>query len=361
MPVSEYQLDQYRMALGVQADASAETIKKAYLQKSYALIRSGAPPVEKTRLRAAHDALLAELDAADVREQAALRAQGARELQIAESARVAAAAEAEALRIDPEHGIWHPASFDSRLVNAVAPPAVIALAILVQQSFFGFFLQGFHVWIHEFGHATVAWFTGRRALPLPIGWTNIEPERSNFVYFGILFLLSLLLIAGIRERKIVPIVSALGLAATQFAMTWKMPEHTADLWNAFAGVGGEFYLSAAMMGLFYFRMPAKFRWGGCRYFFLFIGAASFFQTWTRWKAIRRGEEGIPYGSMVHGDEDAGGDMNILRDDYGWSQRDIVSSYNLLGDVCLLVLIALYLAFVLRADRVVARWLKREEA
>lgn len=357
MPVSEYQLDQYRMALGLRADATAEAIKKAYLQKSYALIRSGASEHDKAQLRAAHDALLAELGAEEVRQQAALRVQGAHEQKIAESAKLAAAVEAEALRIDPEHGLWHPASFDSRLINAVAPPVVVVLGILAQKSPLGFLLQGFHIWIHEFGHATVAWMTGRRALPLPIGWTNISDERSNFVYFGILFLLSLLLIAGIRERKIVPIVAALGLAVVQYFMTWKMPEHTADLWKAFGGVGGEFYLSAAMMGLFWFRLPVKFRWGGCRYFFLFIGAASFFQSWLLWKQIKRGQAGIPYGSMVHGDEDGGGDMNILRDDYGWTQHRIFETYNSLADVCVVVLLVLYVIFVLRLDRLVGRWLK----
>lgn len=53
-------------------------------------------------------------------------------------------------------------------------------------------LFGVKIWFHEFGHAIIAWLAGRRAIPLPIGWTNVDLERSLFVYFGILILLGLL-------------------------------------------------------------------------------------------------------------------------------------------------------------------------
>ena len=214
------------------------------------------------------------------------------------------------------------------------------------------------MWIHEFGHATIGWMTGHRALPLPIGWTPIAPEKSLFVYGGVLFLLGLFFLAGARERKIWPMIFAVALAALQAFMTWRLPETTAEMWISFGGVGGEFYLSAAMVGLFYFRLPKKFRWGGCRYFFLFIGAGSFFQTFTMWWKISRGEEGIPYGSMIHGEEDAGGDMNGLHGEFGWSQHDIIHTYHHLGNACLAGMIGLYVCFALRLDVVVARVLKR---
>jgi hypothetical protein len=36
-----------------------------------------------------------------------------------------------------------------------------------------------HIWIHEFGHATVAWWSGHRALPLPIGWTSVSSAEGT--------------------------------------------------------------------------------------------------------------------------------------------------------------------------------------
>jgi hypothetical protein len=253
---------------------------------------------------------------------------------------------------------YDPTSFDSALVNALAPPLVAGLAILARVSPLGFLLEGFHVWVHELGHASVAWMTGRKALPLPIGWTNVEQDRSVLVYAGVLALLATLAVYGWRERKAAPIFLGAALACLQVYMTWYLPEDRGHMWMIFAGVGGEFYVAAAMMGLFYFQFPDGFRWGGCRYFFLFIGAASFSETWSFWRDVKRGIEGIPYGSMIGGEDDGGGDMNILRDDYGWTQHQIFNTYNALGEYCLIALAIIYAFFVLRFDarfdRILAR-------
>jgi hypothetical protein len=106
--------------------------------------------------------------------------------------------------------------------------------------------------------------------------------------------------------------------------------------------------------LFYFEFPEKFKWGACRYVFLFLGTASFFQTYLSWKKVKHGEEGIPYGSMINGEEDAGGDMNGLHDGFGWSQHDIIYTYNHLADACVVALVVVYLVFVLRLNRLLAR-------
>lgn len=235
-------------------------------------------------------------------------------------------------------------SFESPLIDAAAPPVVAGLAILATVSPLGFLLMGFQVWVHEFGHATVAWLCGKRALPLPIGWTNIAFERSLFVYFGVLFLLALLFVAGWRERKALPMAVALAIALLQAYMTWWLPEETARMWITFAGVGGEFYLSTAAIVLFYFQLPEKFRWGICRYLFLFLAASRFYSSFTFWRRVRRGMEGIPYGSMVNGEDDQSGDMDTLAGDFHWSQHEIIARYNHLATACLVVLVVVYVLF-----------------
>jgi hypothetical protein len=261
---------------------------------------------------------------------------------------------------DPRRELLDPFSFDSWLVNLAALPLVLIFAWVVNRSPLGGLMSGFHTWMHEFGHATAAWLSGRRALPLPIGWTNVMPEKSLFVYVGVLFLLAVLFIAGWKERKIWPMLIAVAVLPLQFYMSWVMPEHRTDFWFSFCGVGGEFYLSTACMVVFFFHLPEKFKWSLCRYVFLFIGASSFLHIWLFWRQVKHGEEGIPWGSMVNGEDDAGGDMNILRDDYGWNNHRIIDTYNGLGAACVAVLAIVYLAFVLRLDRplgrlVVALW------
>jgi hypothetical protein len=350
--VDQTELNRCCAALGVEGDITLDTLERAYLKKNFALIRTGTP-AEREQLRFARETLEAHLKAqAPVTRNPSAGSPPPPPDNPGSASRPVPVY--QPLPSDPKQELYNPLSFDSRLVNLVALPLVTAIAFAVNLSPLGFFLKGFHIWVHEFGHATVAWLVGKRALPLPIGWTSVESERSNFVYFGVLFLLGVLLVAGWKERKIWPMLMAVAIAPLQFYMTWRMLEHRADLWFAFGGVGGEFYLSAALMALFYLQFPDKLKWGICRYFFLFIGASSFLNIYVFWRQVKRGTESIPWGSMVQGEEDAGGDMNILRDDHHWSNHRIMDTYNHLGSVCVAVLLAVYLVFVLRLDRVIGR-------
>jgi len=336
-------------ALGVDPSVTPEALERAYLKRNFSLIRTGTPE-QRAQLKILHEKLAAHLKG---RAPAAPAA--------ADSAAAANPANRPAPvyvppPADPKAELLDPFSFDSRLVNLLALPLVAGLAWVVNASPLGGLMSGFHTWMHEFGHATAAWLSGRRALPLPIGWTNVMPEKSLFVYLGVLFLLGVLFVAGWRERKVWPMLLAVAVLPLQFQMSWRMPEHRTDFWFAFCGVGGEFYLSTACMVLFYFHLPEKFRWGLCRYVFLFIGASCFLHIWLFWRQVKRGLEGIPWGGMVTGEDDAGGDMNILRDDYAWSNHRIIDTYNGLGTACLAVLLVTYVIFALRLDRVIGRWI-----
>jgi hypothetical protein len=337
-------------ALGVGPGVTLELLERAYLKKNLALIRTGTPEARE-QLRSVHEKLAAHLKAPAPAAPVAHPVTPENPGGASRAAPVYAPPPP-----DPNRDLLNPFSFDSWLVNLVAPPLVAGIALVINLTPLVFLLKGFHVWMHEFGHATVAWMSGRRALPLPIGWTSVEPQKSLFVYLGVLFLLGLLFAAGWKERKIWPLLLAVALALLQFYLSWIQPEYRTELWRIFGGVGGEFYLSATLMALFYFHLPEKFKWSICRYVFLFIGASSFLNIFLFWRQVRRGEEGIPWGSMVNGEEDAGGDMNILRDDYGWSNHHIVGTYNSLGTACVAVLMAVYVLFALRLDRPVGRWI-----
>ena len=246
-------------------------------------------------------------------------------------------------------------AFDNWKVNVLVPPLLFGLAWLAVLSPLGFFLKGFQVWMHEFGHATAAWLTGRKALPLPFGWTPVEDEYSHFVYFGLLLLFGIHFVAGWKERKVWAMILAVAFAAAQYYQTWQLSAYRQEFWwGGFGGVGGEFYLSTLLMLVFYFQLPEKFKWGACRHVVFFLAAAVFIQTYRLWGDVYHGLEDIPYGSMINGEDDPGGDMNRLVDDYGWTQSMIRRNFRALGNGCVLALLLVYAAFALRLNRV-ADW------
>jgi hypothetical protein len=396
--MDETELEQCRALLGVAPTVTVEELERVFMKKNFALIKgkSGAadepnPALDAQRqaLRAAYEKLSAHLrDQARQAEAATARKKPQLTVPpmgtgaplprppmtpLTAPSGAGVPSPRDGLRdggVPPSRSARDPADdefillrFDHWGVNVFVPPLLLAFVWLVNLSPLGFFLKGFHVWMHEFGHAVPAWLAGWRATPLPFGWTPVEQVHSNFVYFGVLLLLVILLVAGAVERKVWPMLAAVAIAGLQYYMTWRLPEARKEFWMVFGGVGGEFALSTLFMMAFWVQLPEKFRWGACRYVFFLIGATAFLNIWMRWEDIYRGLEEIPFGSMINGEEDAGGDMNRLMDDYGWKKFDIRRNYRLLGLGCWAALGVMWLIFALRlnrvADGVAARFSKAE--
>jgi hypothetical protein len=242
-------------------------------------------------------------------------------------------------------------SFNNRFSNAIVFPALLLLGMMLNaMPMTKFLLRGISIWIHEFGHATIAWLSGRRAIPLPFGWTNYSLERSFFVYLGVLTLLGLLFWAGWKQQKRWPMSLAGILALVQFYMTWLMPGNTFGMLEAFGGIGGEFYLSTLLVVSFYFPMPEYWRWDFWRYPAILAAAFTFWGISSLWRDVKRGLENIPWGSLWGGQGDAGGDMNQLREQFGWSDRQIVDTYNFLGGLCLTTILGVYFYFLIKQNR-----------
>ena len=380
--MNEADLAVCQAALEVSPGVSLEELERAFMKKNFALLqgKSGAADVvnpeldaERQKLRAAYENLSAHLRAQVARETP-------RKPRLAPDASSPPSLKASSLPPLPPQaprplqplpgGVFTPPKFQPRAereeefalfafdnwkVNVLVPPLLLAFAWLVNLSPFGFFLKGFHVWMHEFGHATAAWLCGFRATPLPFGWTPVEPVHSNLVYFGLLAMFTILFVAGLKERKVWPMVAAVALGLLQYYMTWRMPADRQEFWwSAFGGVGGEFYLSTLFMLFFFVQLPEKFRWGACRYVFFFIGATAFLNSWIRWGDIHHGLEEIPFGSMINGEDDQGGDMNKLMDGFGWKKFDIRQNYYLLGLGCWISLGVVYAVFALRLNKVADR-------
>ena len=230
-------------------------------------------------------------------------------------------------------------SFDNRFSSAIIFPILLILGgILNLIPLTKFLLRGINIWFHEFGHAIVAWLSGRRAIPLPIGWTNFQHEQSSFVYWGILFLLGLLFLAGWKEKRHWSMVLAVAIGLLQFWMTWLMPTDNFYVLFSFGGIAGEFCLCALLMVNYFFALPEYLRWDFYRFPAVLVAAFTFWHQIFFWHQIDRGRASIPWGTLWGGSNDSGGDMNLLIES-GWSSQQIIDTYNHLGELCIIAIAA----------------------
>lgn len=206
------------------------------------------------------------------------------------------------------------------------------------------------MWIHEFGHGTIAWFSGYRAMVTFAG-TIISPTRSLFVYLGLLILISLTFYHGWKEQKKNTMIICVILSIVQFILTWKISYSTYEMLLYFGGIGGEFYLSTLLIIAFYWRLPNKFYWEFWRFFALIVGAITFWGSFTKWHRISVGKDQIPWGTFWGGRGDSGGDLNVLNNNVGWSINQIIDIYNTLGFICLLIIVSTYLYYLWKSNPV----------
>lgn len=143
-------------------------------------------------------------------------------------------------------------------------------------------------------------------------------------------------------------VVAVCLALVQLFMTWSLSAPSIEFWVTFGGVGGEFYLSTLLMLSFYFRFPDTWRWYFWRYVALVIGASAFWGNFWLWHRVRTSQAEIPWGSIL-GAGDAGGDMDRLSWQFGWSDGRIIDSYSRLGEACLLMLLVAYVVLLVKLN------------
>ena len=239
-------------------------------------------------------------------------------------------------------------SFNNRFSNTLIFPGLLLLSsILNAVSPIKQLLFGVYIWVHEFGHATVAWLGGHQATPLPFGWTNVGAEKSLFVYCGVLTLFGVLFWSGYKEKRRWPMGLAVALAMLQFYMTWIISADTFDMLLSFGGIGGEFYLSTLLIISFYFPLPEYWRWDFFRYpAVLFAGLPLVGALW-QWRQIDRGLEAIPWGSLFGGADHIGGDMNQLSVVYGWSDQRIIDTYNGIGGICVIAVVSVYAYFFIK--------------
>lgn len=190
------------------------------------------------------------------------------------------------------------------------------------------------MWLHELGHATVAWLSGFPAFP-GAWFTPIAEERS--LPFGLI--LAAALGFGVYRGAIDPERRWLswvcgGLLIAQLFFSVVLRANTAKMAVIFGGDAGAMIYGTLAMATIFSPPGSRFHHGWLRWGFLVIGSAAFVNVFTEWWVARHSYELIMYGA----NEGQGpSDPSRLADDYGWTSKQLVNRYVGLGVSCLLAL------------------------
>jgi hypothetical protein len=202
------------------------------------------------------------------------------------------------------------------------------------------------MWMHEFGHATVAWICGYPAFPAP-WFTPMAAERSALFALALAGGLGYAAWTGWTEEDRGRVVGASSALALQLVGTLLLSEHAAQQLILFGGGMGSLVFGTACMATFYAPPGHKLHRDWLRWGLLVLGAAAFCDTFYDWWQARAEPEVIAFGEIEgHGATD----QSRLVDDFGWSVATLVRRYFGLGVVCLFVLTTLQVLHLRRTRR-----------
>lgn len=228
-------------------------------------------------------------------------------------------------------------------IQSVVPIVALLLAMV------GFVVPLFgpaRVFFHEMGHAVIGWLTSRRATPF-ILWTNVSLHPSVVAGICVAFLLGVMIWAGVRERRyFMPVVAGM-LLCLQGIFTFVLSTRTYEKLFFFGGIGGEFYLSALVIVAFHYELPQRLYWPVLRFFALPVAMYAFLAATFQWWGILYNPRLAPFGTAMHGQEDAGGDLNRLYADFGWSVPYMAKVFLTIALICGGVMLLNYVVSVLR--------------
>ena len=223
---------------------------------------------------------------------------------------------------------------------AGAVPVMFLLAIGFHSFEIGHFLQ--RTWltmpVHEMGHAVSAWFSGFAAMPT-LWFTTVAEERGFGTAALLLGLLGFLVFRAWRAENYVLVALGGALIVVQGVCTLGIKAKTAEMLIVFGGDGVGMILAAALMGSFFFGKGSDIYKGGLRWGFLAIGTAAFVDIFSLWFAARRDSGKIPFGEQ---EGRVQSDATRLVDDFDWTADQMVRRYVVLGAVCLVVVVALWI-------------------
>lgn len=209
-------------------------------------------------------------------------------------------------------------------------------------------LNGIHLWIHEFGHSTIAWLGGIAATPLPFGWSNLGEDRSVLVHLSFIFLLGVMGYRSFQSKNYYWFFVAIALFALKLNFSLALSLERLQIAIVWGGIGGEFFFSTFLwLSTFYPFLEDRY-WPSVKAILLLGSSYALMSSTVLWLKISKGKADIPFGSLLHGGEDSGGDMNQLLDMAGWTKGEIIRSYLSAMNICWFIVIVHFIAFAIYA-------------
>jgi hypothetical protein len=238
--------------------------------------------------------------------------------------------------------------FDNPWIELIAlPAAVFSMSLFAWSPIGRMLLVPFQIQFHELGHAMMAWLSSRAALPLPFGFTFWTEEPSRFTGTCMLFLIGVLFVRSLRERRRFAIAFSCALLIAFAVLSGFVSVERSRMFLLYAGLAGELVLTSLVMIAFYFPFPDRLRWDFFRFVALVPAAGSWVSAVSLWRGVARGARSLPMGSLLG---DGTGDLERLMYEYAISEREIVSFYGKLALSTVVLVVMTYAVFALRAGR-----------
>lgn len=199
----------------------------------------------------------------------------------------------------------------------------------------------FGMWLHELGHASAAWLTGRWALPMP--WVTFSFDRSWLVTFFMVAGGLAVVRLGMTRRSFG--LHALGGAVLVATLVGHLlPDRAQQTFDVFGGEAGAMVLGATLSCGFLVRGSSRLFRGGLRWGWLVIGAASWADATRVWWAARLDPAEIPFGV----EDGMASDASRLVDDFGWDAMTMVKRFLAVAVAALLLALGSWLVALWRA-------------
>jgi hypothetical protein len=201
------------------------------------------------------------------------------------------------------------------------PLAFVSAVALVSTSVGGFIGRTcFGMWLHEFGHATAAWLSGRFAVPSP-WFTSISDGHSwptTVVVFGGLLALGWW---SFKTRRW-GVTALCGLLVLVALVLHTRSKTVVDEIFTFSGDAGSLVFGAGLAAAFLLSPDLRLTRRGLRWGWLLVGSMSWADTTLEWVRVKRDPTQLGFGVQ----EGTLSDTSKLVDTHHWPEDLLVGRY-----------------------------------